>query len=360
MTDAETETETVIVVGMNRTRLLKIMAMVNEEEEGPIPDHGEHDQAVEYVPCVAVMSSYEGQDGEDIRYLSNFVYHDGSPMNRFFDDEGFRESLKTIVMVGYEWRDSDEELIQKYFEAFLFTTVEIHCVKPNTEFSSLGEEMQHYKNLTPQEKDEHSNNHTMGPKKMKRFILDSVKALRPIDSTDVNEDVPAANDDAENDVGPAEIQHDEQEQEQLEQKEEPQRIPKAIDDTVTSFACRMCRTLLLSENHLSEEIIDSQHSFQKGHIGNSKTTGGGSQSLFCAEVVLEWLAPEGTQYDVEGKLTCPNCGVKVGHWNWSGACFYGTWVVPAIQIPLGKIDVVLPLSERNKATSIAIVSPKAF
>lgn len=345
MTDAEADTETVIVVGMNRPRLLKIMAMVNEEG----PDEG--DQAIEYVPCVAVMSSYEGQDGEDVRYLSNFVYHDGSPMNKFFDDEGFRESLKKIVMVGYEWRDSDQELIQKYFAAFLLT-VEIQCVEPNTEFSSLDEEMHHYKKLTPEEKDEHSNNHTMGPRKMKRFILDSVKALQRIE---VNDNTLADNDDVQNNGGQTEAQH-----EQLEEKEEPQRIPKSIDDTVTSFACRMCRTVLLSENHLSEEIIENQHSFKRGHRGNSKNGGSQSQSLFCAEAVLEWLAPEGTQYDVEGKLTCPNCDFKVGHWNWSGACFYGTWVVPAIQIPLGKIDVVLPLSERNKASSIAIVTPKAF
>lgn len=341
MIDNETETESVIVVGMNRTRLLKIMAMVNEE--GPF---GNDDHAVEYVPCVAIMSSYEGENGEDVRYLSNFVYHDGSPMNRFFDDEGFRESLKKVVMVGYEWKDPDQDLVKKYFEMFLLT-VEIHCVEPNPEFTSLADEMQHYKTLTPEEKEEHSANHTMGPSKMKQFILDSVRPLQPTEGTI------AESDDAENDTDGAETQ-------QQQETEPAQRIPKSIDDTVTSFACRMCRTILLSENHLSEELIENQHSFKKGNQGSNKNGGSQSQSLFCAEAVLEWLAPEGTQYDMEGKLTCPNCDFKVGHWNWSGACFYGTWVVPAIQIPLGKIDVVVPLSERNKASSMVIITPKGL
>jgi len=227
--------------------------------------------------------------------------------------------------------------------------VEITCVKPNSEFSSLDEEMQHFKNLTPEDKEEHASNNTMGPKKMKQFIFDSTALSK---SDDTNDSAPTEAADAENDVGEA-LAHTEEE------KEEPlqQRIPQSIDSTVASFACRMCRTVLLSENHLSEEVAENQHTFKKGNQGGRN---GGSQSLFCDESVLEWLAPEGTKYDVEGKLTCPNCSFKVGHWNWSGACFYGTWVVPAIQIPLGKIDVVLPASERHKASSMVIVTPKPF
>ena len=356
MTDSEIETESVIVVGMNRTRLLKIMAMVNEE--GP---DGNNNQAVEYVPCISTMSSYEGEDGEDIRYMSSFVFHDGSPMNRFFDDEGFRENFKKVIMVGYEWKESDLDLIKKYFEAFLLP-VEIKCVGPNSRFSSLGEEMQHFKNLTPEEKEEHFSNHTMGPRKMKQFILDSLRSPKSIDPSKLNtigkadfvveNDGAVCHEDAENDAGEVETQED--------MKEPlPQRTPKSIDQNLTSFACRMCRTVLLSENHLSEELIENQHSFKKGHHGSTNGVAQ-SQSLFCDESVLEWLVPAGNEYDVEGKLTCPNCSFKVGHWNWSGACFYGTWVVPAIQIPLSKIDVVLPLSERRKASLMAVVAPKIF
>ena len=84
MTHAERASGTAVVVGMNRTRLLKIMSMVSEEKSD-----GRDQQVVEFVPCVAAMSSYDGEDGEPIRYLSSFVFHDGSPMNRFFDDEDF-------------------------------------------------------------------------------------------------------------------------------------------------------------------------------------------------------------------------------------------------------------------------------
>ncbi len=338
MTDTETETASVVVVvGMNRTRLLKIMAMVNDEEDNDQP-------VVEHVPCVAIMDCYENEDSEQVRYMSNFVYKDGSPMNQFFDDEGFRESLTKIIMVGYEWQTSDKDLIQKYFEMFSLEA-EICCVEQNPGFSSLDEEMQHFKNLTPPEKEEHASNHTMGPSKMKQFILDN--SLPKPDGVVNDESAAEAVDDE--DAENAENDAKETEKEPLQE-----RIPQSIDPNLTSFACRMCRTVLLSENHISKEVANNEHTY-----GN-KSGKNNNQSLFCDESVLEWLAPQNTQYDVEGKLTCPNCQFKVGHWNWSGACFYGTWVVPAIQIPLGKIDVVLPESERFKASSMVIVTPKAF
>ena len=337
MADTEIETASfVVVVGMNRTRLLKIIAMVNDEEDNDQP-------VVKYVPCVAIMDSYENEDSEQVRYMSNFVYKDGSPMNQFFDDEGFRESLTKVVMVGYEWQTTDQNLVQKYFEMFGFKA-EICCVEANPGFSSLDEEMQHFKNLTPPEKEEHASNHTMGPSKMKQFILDN-SAQKP---NDVLSDESATE--------AVETEEPENDAKEIESEKEllQERTPQSIDPNLTSFACRMCRTVLLSENHISKDVANNEHTYGK-HSGNNS-----NQSLFCDESVLEWLAPENTQYDVEGKLTCPHCQFKVGHWNWSGACFYGTWVVPAIQIPLGKIDVVLSESERFKASSMVIVTPKAF
>ena len=355
MTNAERESETVVVVGMNRARLLKIMAMVSEGK----PDQTDGG-AVEYVPCVAVMSSYDGEDGEPIRYLSNFVFNDGSPMNRFFDDDEFRVSLKKIVMVGYEWKESDQDLVEKYFEAFSLA-VDIECVGPNLEFSSLEEEMNHYKNLTTEEKEEHSSNHTMGPRKMKKFILD---ALRPSEPTNTNESAPGAIEREQVDAQSHENEENETGEAEGEKTEEdfPQeRLPSFTDNDVTTFACRMCRTVLLDENHLAEYHAQDQHSYKKMHKHQSANGGSRCQSLFCNESVLEWLAPLGDQYNVQGKLSCPKCSIKVGHWNWAGVqCSSGTWVVPAIQIPLGKIDIVLPVSERRKVAPMVIVAPKAF
>ena len=359
MTDdkIETETETVIVVGMNRTRLLKIMDTVTTEG-GPVSGK-DGQQAVEYVSCVAAMSSYEGEDGKDIRYMSSFVFHDGSPMNQFFDDEGFRASLRKVVMVGYEWKESDEDLVTKYFEAFLLP-VPIECVGPNPEFSSLSEEMQHYKTLTTEEKEEHTTNHTMGPGKMKRFVLNALRSSEPIvgpseTSTIGGDNVPCF-EDAGNETTGA-LTPPEAEEENLGQK----RTPRHIDHNATTFACRMCRTVLLDANHLAEDHIQNQHSFKKGPHLHTTTGGSRCQSLFCDESVLEWLAPRGAEYDAEGRLSCTKCSFKVGHYNWSGAqCSCGTWVVPAIQIHLGKVDVILPLSERRKISPMVVVGPIGF
>jgi dual specificity phosphatase 12 len=199
----------------------------------------------------------------------------------------------------------------------------------------------------------------MGPRKMKRFIIDALNSSKPIDQ----DETAIGATEPENDNAPCpEITGNDTGAEKLPGEERPQqRMPNSIDYDGTTFACRMCRTVLLDENHLAEFHTQNQHSFKERsnhQAGNGKSR---CQSLFCDESVLEWLAPPGMEYDVQGKLACPRCSFKVGHWNWSGAqspC--GTWVVPAIQIPLGKIDVVLPLSERRLASAMAVVTPRAM
>mmetsp|Transcript_3732 Transcript_3732/g.10574 ORF Transcript_3732/g.10574 Transcript_3732/m.10574 type:complete len:358 (-) Transcript_3732:15-1088(-) len=349
----ENATEKVIVVGVNRPRLKNIMSMVNDEVR-----EDENFRGVEYIPCLVAMSSYEGEDGMDIRYMSTFVYHDGSPMNHFFDDEAFRESLGTVIMVGYEWEQNDEQLVEKYFEANLLS-VSIRCVSPNPEFLSLSEEMNHFKNLTSEEKEEHSMHQTMGPKKMKRFVIDTTKSLESFrEQNEDNEEIETAEavECADGDGDKTENRDESPPEEAKEEAHEKKRIPGFIDHNLTTFACRMCRTVLFGENNLAEDHKKALHSFKR-RPNHSSRGPAACQSLFCDESVLEWLAPGGA--DVEGKLTCPYCNFKVGHWNWSGAqCSCGTWVVPAIQIPHGKIDVILPPSERIKASPLIIVAPK--
>jgi dual specificity phosphatase 12 len=60
---------------------------------------------------------------------------------------------------------------------------------------------------------------------------------------------------------------------------------------------------------------------------------------------LEWMGDDIKNGYPEGKFHCPTCNAKVGNWIWSGTqCSCGTWVVPAIQIPKGKVDVLTPTS----------------
>ena len=373
---SNTEVERVIVVGLNRPRLLKIMSMVLENETAG----GGGRSKVEYISCVATMSSYEGTDGEDIRYMSSFILadKDGSPMNKLFDDEEFRLSLTTVIMVGYEWKDnSDKEHVKKYFDSNMLDTITVKCVQPNVGFSTLNEELNYFKNHTDLEKSkilkhgtctEDDDQTTMiGPIKMVHFILDNtVTALLESIDDSVNEVVPQLLV-VEGKEKSDQEEEDEEKLSLMKQqaiKKQQKKIPGFIDQKSTSYACRMCRTVLIGQNHLVEHR-QNQHSFNIYRTKQVQINGAPCQSLFCNEDVLEWLVSsnnpqeeEEDQADIEGRLSCSNCSVKVGHWNWSGAqCSCGTWVVPAIQINLSKLDVIIPESERAKVYTPTMVMP---
>mmetsp|Transcript_1009 Transcript_1009/g.1167 ORF Transcript_1009/g.1167 Transcript_1009/m.1167 type:complete len:346 (+) Transcript_1009:1-1038(+) len=334
-TEDSASAERVIVVGLNRSRILRIMKNV--------VDAGTRRLNVEYIVCVATMSSYEGKDGKDVRYMSSFTLQDGSPMSTFFDNEEFRLSLRTVIMVGYEWKETDDELVKKYFDASMLL-ISVKCVRPNECFSTLNEELYYFMNLTDEEK---ALDQTTGPLKMAHFIIDTItctaKSLTLTDSK--------RNRNAQNEVQNSEQDDEKEKNFSLMQQEEEQqkKMLRLIDQNSTTYACRMCRTVLFGTNHLVEHK-QNQHSFhRKKHNKNS------CQSLFCNESVIEWLSQEGQ--DNEGKLTCPKCSVKVGHWNWSGAqCSCGTWVVPAVQIPLSRVDIIVSASERTKASPTIVVA----
>merc|ERR1711865_415276 len=61
-------------------------------------------------------------------------------------------------------------------------------------------------------------------------------------------------------------------------------------------------------------------------------------------------------YGQEGKLSCPKCHTKIGHYHWYGAqCSCGTWIdAPAIQIPKTKIDTMLVLTTNTAPTAIFV------
>jgi hypothetical protein len=59
-------------------------------------------------------------------------------------------------------------------------------------------------------------------------------------------------------------------------------------------------------------------------------------SIFLGEA-LKWMADAAS--DIEGKLMCPKCAVRVGSLDWAGSqCSCGTWVTPAIQITRKLVD----------------------
>ena len=63
----------------------------------------------------------------------------------------------------------------------------------------------------------------------------------------------------------------------------------------------------------------------------------GCSSLFLCEEAM--LGPAFSQ--VDGKLACPKCTVRLGSYTWSGMqCSCGAWVAPAFQVVKSKVDEV--------------------
>ena len=162
----EAETYRILVVSLNKARLQKVLSLVHEN----LRKHDSESISIEFLPCVASLGSYESDDGSKIRFLSSFIYYDGSAMTKFFDDDNIRPSLSAVAMVGYEWKLQDKQQLENYFQANNLS-LEIQCVHPNTEFKNLDDEMEFFKNLSEEEKKIHIQNQTMGPGKMAKLIM---------------------------------------------------------------------------------------------------------------------------------------------------------------------------------------------
>ncbi|CAJ1913154.1 unnamed protein product [Cylindrotheca closterium] len=307
--DENDEVARIVVVGQNRARLSKIMELVNERKE--TLSESEFDTKTKLVPCLAALQAYPNEDGNQVRYMSNFVYHDGSSMTQFLDDEAFRTNVRLVLMVGYEWQHGDEVHIFKYFETNGID-IQVECIRPNADHDTLQKEMDVFKGLNPEDKKKHSQEQTMGPSKMAKYVIDALR--RPMEEEKEDEEDDKA----------------EAEEETAEEIQEKKRI--YIDAKLPRYACKVCRSILFGHNHL--------HPLTKANYGTKIT----SHSMFCIEEVLNWLAGD-DQYAAEGKLSCPNCHAKIGYWKWSGALTAnGSWVTPAIQFPTSKVDRIEPVS----------------
>jgi len=88
------------------------------------------------------------------------------------------------------------------------------------------------------------------------------------------------------------------------------------------------------------------------HIPSDRDVQRRGSAVACTSVFLQELPEhmiesvalaevnEGEAPKTEGKLRCPKCNARVGHWNWSGLqCSCGTWVTPAFQITNSKVDL---------------------
>lgn len=144
---------------------------------------------------------------------------------------------------------------------------------------------------------------------------------------------------------------------------ELQQLGKDARDDVTVVRCKKCRhRLALSTSFIphtppSRDSSES-HFIRKAANSNRVIDIQESQST-CSHYFMEplrWMEPELSKQELEGKLACPNCEMKVGAYNWKGSrCSCGKWVIPAIHLQTNRVDQ-FPL---NKIALPNIVNFKA-
>lgn len=328
----------IIVLGSNRARLNKVVAAIEEIEGSSCRE----DVDIEYLPCVPVLDQYEDADGKLVRYLVRVDYYPvGSNENRpssllsFFDEEEASEGgqfpaarrqlfsgIAAAAAGSGVHDDGDIAKIAAFLETMCKKRINVESIKPNPEYSTMVEELAAFKEMSADAKEEVTKQGIMGPGKMAQFVVEL--ARRTIDDSLEERRLLEA---------PVVLPESTETDPVVEEEH-------AIDPDKKGYACRKCRTLLFGEANLENPPhIPSKHNFSSRKHGVRSSTERTCQSYFLSSA-LSWMGNTG---DVDGKFSCPHCDTKLGAWNWSGAqCSCGTWVVPAIQVPVSRVDEVLP------------------
>ena len=243
----------------------------------------------------------------------------------------------------------------------------------SSSFNTLQDEMNFFKALDENAKATHILNQTMGPGKMVKFILDITEQVidKIVEVTEKkkNKKQDAANQSIGNDKsketttsgGPETDTAGEPSTSTTKPAPPSRPIIPIPNPNKVRYACRKCRQILFGEEQLNGGHIQNLHNFKRANYDKKRPTRP-CQSIFCNESVLDSLtdgssnstaAGQGDDYNIgyedynynaEGKLSCFKCHNKIGHFKWSGAqCSCGTWVTPAIQIPMSKIDIIQPM-----------------
>lgn len=251
----------------------------------------------------------------------------------------------------------------------------VHVVRPNPEFVTMKEETNAYKQLDVTEKEHATRLGTIGPGKMAKFVQQVTDDVLRETIQDANKGKETnshgllsdengigtdkvdnkldgnrtkgndgSNTDSSSPIDPSHAtnQTDPTENETVDRSTSDPILPEPVDPNQTRYACRMCRQVLFGEADLEDPPhVPAQHTF---HRRRSTTSRGGNSSSPCQSLFLgqdfPWM---GDVSAFEGKFNCPFCQTKLGTFKWGGAqCSCGTWVTPAIQVPLSKVDVLLP------------------
>ncbi|KAH3764203.1 phosphatases II [Pelomyxa schiedti] len=122
-------------------------------------------------------------------------------------------------------------------------------------------------------------------------------------------------------------------------------IPSATAAT-TMYMCKTCRHLLFTEDSViahapitASRTDNKKKTFQHKKGANRLSTNT-CTSYFITE--QKWM-PDLSE--LEGKLNCPHCHMRIGTFKWDGMqCSCSWWETPAFQIHKSKVDVKDPLN----------------
>ena len=355
---------------------------------------------IEYLPCVATFDSYEDQRGNIVRYLAKLEYYEpnggaqvGKSLAPFFDelysaggntdgandDENPFPGISAFAIgCGIE-NDEDVDKIQRFLETLssscaaqisqsraddednnnnFLLGITIECIKPNPEFASLAEENNAFRELNEYDKKVAVANGTMGPGKMANFVYKTAQSVvqhRLMKQT--NESQLSRNMDAQDSVQQLSSGQ------QASVVETPNVGVQALgihipNSNLTRYACRICRSVLFGvEDQEDPPHSQSLHDFRKKRQKVGYSNAGKTCQNYCIAQPLPWM--DGCS-GVEGKLHCPKCKTKVGHYSWTGAqCSCGTWVTPAIMIPLSKVDEMKPTMAAAESSGPTVCHPSS-
>ena len=344
----------ILVLGSHRTRLERVFSILAEEVHSPRRTEDPHNGVgIEFLAAVATFDSYKDETGNRVRYLLNIEYFpslpdgslQGSPQSLLpFFDEGRRADdrgdafygIATAVIGSGLNGNEDAEKIKTFLDTISSVkSVPVVAMQPNAEFDSMADEFQAFKLLDADGKAQVIRNRTMGPGKVAKFAMDTAHHL-------------IADRQAKLEAAAAALAVESK------QEAEGEATPvHLIDPEKKRYACRKCRSIMFGE----DDFEKPPHEPAMHHFGYRKTDAGSGS--VCQSLFLHYVPP-GMTTDTsmnEGKITCPKCETKVGHWNWAGAqCSCGTWVCPAIQVPRSRVDEVLPHREDALPTG-TVISP---
>jgi dual specificity phosphatase 12 len=378
----------IAVVGSQFQRMAKVIALLGAEKYQRSTIISRDSTAsspltvdIEYLPCVATFDSYEDERGRMVRYLAKMEYYEpgklvGKSLAPFFDDVySARENIDGdggeipfpgiaafAIGCGIE-NDEDVSKIQRFLETLSSSCaaqisqpakmtddyeckfgIAIACIKPNPEYASLADENKAFRELNENDRKEAVAKGLMGPGKMANFVYTTAQSVirQRLSKPTEGFQQPRNGENAERTSSIQLPTFGQKMPDDEITKVAPALDRNTPDSQTTRYACRICRSVLFGiEDQEDPPHSQSLHDFRKKRQKVGHCTSGTCQNYFIAQP-LPWM--NGCS-DVEGKLHCPKCKTKVGHYSWTGAqCSCGTWVTPAIMVPFSKVDEMKPIS----------------